>query len=158
MAITLDNLMKQSFGGVYVTGGAATQNTSAGIGTYVKCTQFTTNGSASNLVVPDHTNDWIKTYKSGIWLCHFSITFDPGTDDTYYCQIWAGASGGETARTNITAAAKIKTANDLTALAAAGFITLSTYDVVWLGLACSAASKAVAVKEANLIIGRYSGS
>jgi predicted metal-dependent enzyme (double-stranded beta helix superfamily) len=158
MAVILDNLIKQSYGGMYVTGGGGTQNTDATPGVYVKCTQFTVNGAASDLVVPDHANDRIQVYKSGIWLCSFSFTFDPGTSDTYYAQVWAGAIGGETARTNITSAAKIQNANDWTSFAATGFITLSTYDVVWLGIACSAANKAVAVKQANLILLRVSGS
>lgn len=158
MAVILDNLLKQSFGGLYVTGGAGTQETNGTPGVYNQITQFTVTGAHSDLIIPDHTTDQIVVYKSGIYLCHYSVTFDPETSDTYYFQVWAGTDGAETARVNITSASKVAAPNDWNNQSGVGFITLLTYDTVILKVACSAASKDVAIKEANLTILRVSGS
>lgn len=159
MAVVLDNMIKQSYGGLYVAGGGGTQNTNGVAGVYEKITQFATVGAASDFVVPSVGNNNIQVLKSGIWMCEFSISFDPGHDSPFAFQIWSGITGAEAAKTNITGEVKVKTATDLCCVAASGFLTLSTYDVVDLRVAnLTEASKSVAVKFANMQILRVSGS
>ena len=159
MAVTIDDLIRRSYGGLYVAAGGGTQNTNATPGVYNKLTQFATAGAASYLVVPSVANNNIQVLKSGIWLCLFSISFDPGHDSEFAFQVWAGTSGAETARTNVTGEVRIKTASDLACVAASGFIVLVTYDVVDLRVAnLTEASKSVAVKYANIHLLRVGGA
>lgn len=156
MAIVLDNLNRRSYAGMYVTAGAATQNTDGTPGVFVKLTQFTANGSHSDLLIPDHTNDRIQVMKSGVYLAQYTITFDPGSSDVYMFEVFAGAIGAVAAQNNTVAATKVQNPSDYSHCASFGFITLNTYDVVELHVACTGATKSVAVKYANLIISRFS--
>jgi hypothetical protein len=66
MAVISDNLNNRSYGGLYVNGGAGTQNTNATPGVFNKVTQFATAGMASSLVLPSVANNNIKVFKPGI--------------------------------------------------------------------------------------------
>jgi hypothetical protein len=156
MAVISDNLNNRSYGGLYVNGGAGTQNTNATPGVFNKVTQFATAGMASQLVVPSVANNNIKVFKPGIWLCMFEISWDPGSTDTYTFQIWAGVSGAETARVNITSIKKAHSAGEIGLNNGMGFLSLNTYDVVDLRVTCDNGGQSVAVKSANIIIGRFS--
>lgn len=156
MAVIKDNLNARSFAGMYVTGGAATQNTDGTPGVYVKLTQFTVNGAHSDLLIPDHANDRIMTYKSGVFQVKYTMTFDAGSSDIFYFQVFSGPVGSVAAEGNTVSATKVQAPSDWCNCSSFGFIVLDTYDVVELHVACSGATKAVAIKYANLALLRVS--
>ena len=121
-ADTAHDLVNDSYGEIYVTGGSTTQTTNATPGNYDIITGFNTaagaNG-ASNETTPDKANNKITLNKGGTWYIAFHCAFSGTNSAEIRCRAYVNGS----AKTNLTFVRTLGAAGATGAASFAGFVT-----------------------------------
>lgn len=115
-----------AFGGLSVTGGAATQT---GVSTSEKITQWTTNDLSAN-TTPDHTADTITVAQAGTYLLTGTVSFSGTANKTFIIEGYNETQ--VSALTNCRCERKLGTGGDVGCVAIHGIFTAAASDAISL--------------------------
>lgn len=150
--ILLANLLALRFGMIYTTGGTGTQTPGT---SYVKLTQFDSNGLASGNVTPDAANNKITLVDVGIYVILLQVSFQGSNSEPVMMRVYWNS----VAQPQLTFRRVLGAGGDCGSASIMGVIdeTAGSTDVE-IYVKTDTAAKTVDVKEAQLTVIRIAGT
>lgn len=142
----IGNLLSVDLGQIYVSGGAGTQTPGV---SYVKITQFDSNGLFYRGVTPDHTNDILTLDNTGIYLVAWQVSFTGSNASIVDITVfWNGVE-----QSQCHAQRKLGTGSDVGSMSAIGLVDVTTGSTdIDLRVKCDGAPDAFDLVNGQLVV------
>lgn len=150
--ITVGDLLSMNFGMIYSTGGSGTQTPGT---SYVKLTQFDSDGLSSASITPDAASHKITVANDGIYFVMFQVSFEGSNSEPVMMRVYWNS----VAQTHMTFRRVLGAGGDCGSASIMGVIDATSgatdFEVY---VKTDAGSKTVDVKEAQLTVFRVANT